>query len=208
MHTSSLSYVGCPCDTSKSSRNRIVNTTAEHWTQSVYSQPGKIYGGDKTKQKIKALNIILSCSYTLVLLFCPVSASQYVGTQRRAHTEKQYCNCCPPPTASSTLHYSTILDIFQEHHEQCCIDTLPRGDKHRRRGETRKGSSRLGPEIAVGEVDEGGRGLCFRHAFQRYSVPPDREALGNADAVYFGSGLHFLHMCRPAHPVEGLRVRG
>lgn len=33
------------------------------------------------------------------------------------------------------------------------------------------------------------------------------EDLGYPDAVYFGFGLHFLHMCRPKAPLERIRVQ-
>lgn len=90
----------------------------------------------------------------------------------------------------------------QVHNDQCCVDTLPREEK------TSAAINVTVKESEVGEDRAGGRGLCFRHAYQRFSQSPNREALGEADAIYFGSGLHLLHMCRRGHGLEAPRVQG
>lgn len=53
----------------------------------------------------------------------------------------------------------------------------------------------------------GGRGLCFRHHFQKFAEPPDWVSLGSPDAVYFGAGLHLLHMTRRGHPLQEENVQ-
>ena len=55
---------------------------------------------------------------------------------------------------------------------------------------------------------DGGRGLCFRHYFQRFAEAPDWASLGSPHAVYFGAGLHLLHMTRRGHPLEEEKVQG
>eukprot|EP00903_Cladosiphon_okamuranus_P010026 g9508.t1 len=88
-----------------------------------------------------------------------------------------------------------------EHNEECCVDTLPRQEVPAEQPGEVEGPA---PAFQAG----GGRGLCFRDAFQRYADPPEWEALGSPDVVYFGSGLHFLHMCGPGKFLEAKRVQG
>eukprot|EP00904_Undaria_pinnatifida_P006291 jgi/Undpi1/2792/HiC_scaffold_14.g06169.m1 len=96
----------------------------------------------------------------------------------------------------------------KKNQEKCCVDTLPReisgdgGGNHAKPTLTNNGGKRTGEEAV------GGRGLCFRYVFQRFAEHPGEEQLGAADAVYFGSGLHFLHMCRRGHGLDPPRVKG
>ena len=83
------------------------------------------------------------------------------------------------------------------HNEECCVDTLPRqGAPAEQPGAT--GS----PAIDFEAGADGGRGLCFRDALQRYADPPEWEDLASPDVVYFGIGLHLLHMCGPGERLE------
>lgn len=86
------------------------------------------------------------------------------------------------------------------HQEECCVDTLPR-EHPQPAGE----GANTDPTLALSEG--GGRGLCFRHHFQKFAEPPDWVSLGSPDAVYFGTGLHLLHMTRRGHPLEGDNVQ-
>eukprot|EP00752_Nemacystus_decipiens_P008997 g8032.t1 len=88
------------------------------------------------------------------------------------------------------------------HNEECCVDTLPRRQAPGEPGAIDN------PALAFEAGRDGGRGLCFRDAFQRYADPPEWEALASPDVVYFGSGLHFLHMCGPGKRLEAKRVQG
>lgn len=100
-----------------------------------------------------------------------------------------------------------VFELFQKHNEECCVDTLPRRETQPDPDEVGGPAPALGAE-GQGGRDGGGRGLCFRDAFQRYADPPGWEALGSPDVVYFGSGLHFLHMCGPGKRLEPQRVQG
>eukprot|EP00752_Nemacystus_decipiens_P015670 g13984.t1 len=96
------------------------------------------------------------------------------------------------------------------HQEECCVDTLPRGHPQPARKGANNPSLAVGSGNAAGEEvgGSGGRGLCVRHYFQRFAEAPDWESLGSPDAVYFGVGLHLLHMTRRGHPLEAEKVQG
>ncbi|CAN0137112.1 unnamed protein product [Ectocarpus sp. 6 AP-2014] len=77
------------------------------------------------------------------------------------------------------------------HQDECCIDTLPREPAEEGGDANDNGT----PALDLGNhTANGGRGVCFRHSFQKFLEPPQWESLGSPDAVYFGSGLHLLHM--------------
>lgn len=136
-------------------------------------------------EKKKSLHVCLSVRLlheTLLSLFLSLSAAS-----------PSYFKHRPPPPEMPRC-------ATQVHNEECCVDTLPRQQP----GEA--GGPALGFEVE-GEGG-GGRGLCFRDAFQRYADPPEWEALRSPDVVYFGSGLHFLHMCGPGKRLEAKRVQG
>ncbi|CAB1104567.1 unnamed protein product [Ectocarpus sp. CCAP 1310/34] len=87
------------------------------------------------------------------------------------------------------------------HQDECCIDTLPREPAEEGEDANDHGTPAL--DLHNHTVN-GGRGVCFRRSFQKFLEPPEWESLGSPDAVYFGSGLHLLHM----HVMEAERAQG
>ncbi|CAN0180010.1 unnamed protein product [Pylaiella littoralis] len=95
-----------------------------------------------------------------------------------------------------------------KHQEECCIDTPPQRSQSSKKAaldihtETNLGNSEMGTE------EEGGRGLCFRHHDKHFLDDPEWESLGSPDAVYFGCGLHLMHMSRPGLGLYRESVKG
>ncbi|CAN0390024.1 unnamed protein product [Pylaiella littoralis] len=92
-----------------------------------------------------------------------------------------------------------------QHQEECCIDTLPR-EVH-----NSEVTFDVHTDITFGNTTgtaEGGRGLCFRHHNVNYLDSSEWESFGSPDAVYFGCGMHLMHMARPGGGISGESVRG